>query len=76
MLFRQVTHDDLGCASYLVGHDGAAIAAIVDPRVEIDVYLDLARYMGVRIEHSLETHNHADHVLWHGRQRAGHPIER
>ncbi|MBW3609435.1 MAG: MBL fold metallo-hydrolase, partial [Actinobacteria bacterium] len=62
MLFRQITHDDLGCASYLVGDDDAGVAAVVDPRFEIDVYLDLARYMGVRIEHILETHNHADHV--------------
>ena len=67
MIFRQVTHDDLGCASYLVGDDGAGVAAVVDPRFEIDVYLDLARYMGVRIEHILETHNHADHVSGHGR---------
>ncbi|MBA3746288.1 MAG: MBL fold metallo-hydrolase [Solirubrobacterales bacterium] len=67
MLFRQVTHDDLGCASYLVGDDAAGIAAVIDPRFEIDVYLDLARYMGVRIEHILETHNHADHVSGHGR---------
>ncbi|HVF80028.1 MAG TPA: MBL fold metallo-hydrolase [Solirubrobacteraceae bacterium] len=67
MLFRQVTHDDLGCASYLVGDDEAQIAAVIDPRFEIDVYLDLARYNGVRIEHILETHNHADHVSGHGR---------
>jgi glyoxylase-like metal-dependent hydrolase (beta-lactamase superfamily II)/rhodanese-related sulfurtransferase len=67
MLFRQITHDDLGCASYLIGDDAAGVAAVVDPRFEIDVYLDLARYMGVRIEHILETHNHADHVSGHGR---------
>jgi len=67
MLFRQVTHDDLGCASYLVGDERAGVAAVVDPRLEIGVYLDLARYMGVRIEHILETHNHADHVSGHGR---------
>jgi len=66
MILRQVTHDDLGCASYLVGDDGAGIAAVVDPRLQIGVYLDLARYMGVRIEHILETHNHADHVSGHG----------
>jgi hydroxyacylglutathione hydrolase len=76
MLFRQVIHDDLGCASCLVGHDEAAIAAVVDPRVEIDVYLDLARYTGVRIEHSLETHDRVDHGSRYGRQRAGHAIER
>ena len=67
VIFRQVTHDDLGCASYLVGDSAAGVAAVVDPRFEIDVYLDLARYMGVRIEHILETHNHADHVSGHGR---------
>jgi hydroxyacylglutathione hydrolase len=67
MLFRQVTHNDLGCASYLVGDHDAGIAAVVDPRFEIDEYLALARYMNVRIEHILETHNHADHVSGHGR---------
>ena len=67
MIFRQITHDDLGCASYLIGDEKAGVAAVVDPRFEIDEYLELARYMGVRIEHVLETHNHADHVSGHGR---------
>jgi hydroxyacylglutathione hydrolase len=67
MLFRQITHDDLGCASYLIGDEDAGIAAVVDPRLEIDEYLRLARYAGVHIEHILETHNHADHVSGHGR---------
>jgi hydroxyacylglutathione hydrolase len=67
MLFRQVTHNDLGCASYLIGDHDAGVAAVVDPRFEIDEYLALARYMNVRIEHVLETHNHADHVSGHGR---------
>jgi hydroxyacylglutathione hydrolase len=35
--------------------------------LEIDEYLELARYRGVNIEHVLETHNHADHVSGHGR---------
>jgi hydroxyacylglutathione hydrolase len=70
MLFRQITHDDLGCASYLVGDDDAGVAAVVDPRLEIDEYLRLTRYMGVRLEHILETHNHADHVSGHGRLAA------
>ena len=70
MIFRQVTHDDLGCASYLIGDDDAGVAAVVDPRLDIDEYLRLARYLGVRIEHILETHNHADHVSGHGRLAA------
>jgi hydroxyacylglutathione hydrolase len=70
VIFRQVTHDDLGCASYLVGDEHAGVAAVVDPKLEVDEYLALARYMGVRIEHVLETHNHADHVSGHGRLAA------
>ncbi len=66
MIFRQITHDDLGCASYLVGDASAGVAAVVDPKLEIDEYLELARYLGVSIEHVLETHNHADHVSGHG----------
>ena len=67
MIFRQLTHDDLGCASYLIGDENAGVAAVVDPKLDIDEYLRLARYLGVRIEHVLETHNHADHVSGHGR---------
>jgi glyoxylase-like metal-dependent hydrolase (beta-lactamase superfamily II)/rhodanese-related sulfurtransferase len=70
MIFRQITHDDLGCASYLIGDEDAGVAAVVDPKLEIEDYLVLARYMGVRIEHILETHNHADHVSGHGRLAA------
>ncbi|WCB92895.1 Hydroxyacylglutathione hydrolase [Baekduia alba] len=70
MLFRQITHDDLGCASYLVGDTKAGVACVVDPKLAIEEYLAVSRYMGVRIEHILETHNHADHVSGHGRLAA------
>ncbi len=67
MLFRQIIHEDLGCASYLVGDTSSGVAAVVDPQWDIDPYLHLSRLHGVRIEHVLETHNHADHVSGHGR---------
>lgn len=70
MIFRQVINDDLGCASYLVGDEEAGVAAVVDPKLDVEEYLGLARYMGVRIEHVLETHSHADHVSGHGRLAA------
>ncbi len=70
MIFRQIAHEDLGCASYLVGDEDAGVAAVIDPRLEIGEYLRLARYLGVSIEHILETHNHADHVSGHGRLAA------
>jgi glyoxylase-like metal-dependent hydrolase (beta-lactamase superfamily II)/rhodanese-related sulfurtransferase len=67
MLFRQIIHEDLGCASYLVGDSGSGVAAVIDPQWDVDPYLHLARLHGVRIAHVLETHNHADHVSGHGR---------
>ena len=70
MLFRQLIHEDLGCASYLIGDTGAGVAAVVDPQWDIDPYLRLSRLHGVHIDHVLETHNHADHVSGHGRVTA------
>jgi hydroxyacylglutathione hydrolase len=70
LIFRQITHEDLGCASYIVGDEDAGVAAVVDPRFDIDEYLEYTRYVGVSIEHILETHNHADHVSGHGRLSA------
>ena len=67
MLFRQLIHEDLGCASYLIGDVHSGVAAVVDPQWDVEPYLRLARLHGVRIEHVLETHNHADHVSGHGR---------
>ena len=67
MLFRQILHEDLSCASYLVGDTEPGVAAVIDPQWSIEPYLRLSRLHGVRIEHVLETHNHADHVSGHGR---------
>ena len=43
---------------------------MIDPQWSIEPYLRLSRLHGVRIEHVLETHNHADHVSGHGRLAA------
>jgi hydroxyacylglutathione hydrolase len=67
VFFRQIIHEDLGCASYLAGDTASGVAAVIDPQWDIDPYLHLSRLHGVRIEHALETHNHADHVSGHGR---------
>jgi hydroxyacylglutathione hydrolase len=65
MLFRQVLHEDLGCASYVVADGGEA--AVIDPKWEIEDYMVLAEEHGFEIRHVLETHNHADHVSGKGR---------
>ena len=56
----------LGClaqASYLIGSNGEA--AVVDPRRDVDVYIDAARAKGLTICHVIETHLHADFVSGH-----------
>jgi len=65
MFFRQVLHEDLGCASYVVADGGEA--AVIDPKWDVEAYLELAEEHGLRIAHVLETHNHADHVSGKGR---------
>jgi hydroxyacylglutathione hydrolase len=65
MFFRQVLHEDLGCASYVVADAGEA--AVIDPKWDVEDYLRLAEEHGFAIAHILETHNHADHVSGKGR---------
>ena len=65
MFFRQVLHEDLGCASYVVADGGEA--AVVDPKWDVEDYLALAEEHGFEIRHVLETHNHADHLSGKGR---------
>jgi glyoxylase-like metal-dependent hydrolase (beta-lactamase superfamily II)/rhodanese-related sulfurtransferase len=60
VFFRQVLYRDLGCASYVLGDGGEAI--VVDPRLDIDVYLEIAAQERLRIAHVIDTHDHADHV--------------
>ena len=62
MFIEQFFIDGLGCASYLVGCEGAGVAAVVDPDRAVGKYLDAAAARGVRITHIIETHLHADHV--------------
>lgn len=60
MFFRQVLNDDLGCASYVVADGGEAV--VVDPKWDVEEYLELGRRHGLRITTVVETHVHADHV--------------
>jgi glyoxylase-like metal-dependent hydrolase (beta-lactamase superfamily II) len=56
----QVRRTGKGCLSYMVASEGEA--AVVDPSVTPDVYLDIARRHRWSIRYVLETHIHADHL--------------
>jgi len=67
LLVLQVRRSAKGCLSYIAASEG--FAAIVDPSVEAEIYLQLCRKRGWQIRFVLETHIHADH-LSRGRQLA------
>jgi hydroxyacylglutathione hydrolase len=62
MYLEQFFIDGLGCASYLIGCEGAGVAAVVDPDRDVRKYLEAANARGLTITHIIETHLHADHV--------------
>jgi hydroxyacylglutathione hydrolase len=62
MLIRQFTIEGLGHISALVADDARRVAAVIDPRRDVDVYLAAAAERGWRITHVLETHLHNDYV--------------
>jgi glyoxylase-like metal-dependent hydrolase (beta-lactamase superfamily II) len=55
----------LSQASYLVGDEAAGVAAVVDPRRDVDLYLEAAAKHGLAIRHVVLTHFHADFVAGH-----------
>ncbi|HET7678268.1 MAG TPA: rhodanese-like domain-containing protein [Candidatus Limnocylindrales bacterium] len=62
MYLRQFQIDGLGHLSAVIADDGRGLAAVVDPRRDVDVYLEEARQRDLRITHVLETHLHNDYV--------------
>lgn len=60
MLVERFEDQGLSQYSYAVACEGAGLAAIVDPRRDVDVYLAFAAARELRISHVLETHIHAD----------------
>lgn len=63
MFVQQFFVKGLAHSSYLLG--GSETCAIVDPARDVQVYIDAAKAMGMRITHVLETHLHADFISGH-----------
>lgn len=62
MFLNQFFVKGLGHASYLVGDPDRGVAAVIDPRRDVDAYLAMARDEGLRITDVFETHVHNDYV--------------
>src|SRR5215470_11350338 len=62
VIFETVRTDGLAHLSYLIGDRSTGRAVVIDPRRDVDVYLELARQHRLTITHAVETHVHADFV--------------
>ena len=65
MILHQFYLNCLAHASYLIGDEQSATAAVVDPQRDIDRYLAFAAEHGLTIRHVILTHFHADFIAGH-----------
>lgn len=62
LINEQIYAEGLAQMSYIVGDDSKGVAAVIDPRRDVDVYVKRAREKGLKITAIVETHIHADFV--------------
>jgi rhodanese-related sulfurtransferase/glyoxylase-like metal-dependent hydrolase (beta-lactamase superfamily II) len=65
MIFTQHYLACLSHASYLIGDETTGRSVVVDPRRDINIYLQEAEAKGLTIERVIETHLHADFLSGH-----------
>jgi len=71
MIFRQLFEPVSSTYTYLVGCEQTGEAMLIDPVLEtVERDLGVIRDLGLRLECTLETHIHADHVTGAGRLRS------
>jgi len=61
MIFRQLFHEGMAAASYLIGCIAKGEAAVIDPALPAETYITLAAEKGLQIKAVFETHMHADY---------------
>jgi hydroxyacylglutathione hydrolase len=61
MIFQRIKSEGLAHNSYFLGSGSAA--AVIDPRRDVQVYLDIARQNQMKILYILETHRNEDYVI-------------
>lgn len=60
MYFQHVYDKSLAQASYFIGCQAAKVALVIDPKRDVDTYLEIAKQNNMKITHIVETHIHAD----------------
>ena len=62
MLLEQILSEGLAHYSYIVGDRTSGECLVIDPRRDVELYLEIARANEMRIANILETHIHADFI--------------
>lgn len=62
MFFQHIFEKSLAHSSYIVGCQAAGEAIVIDPKRDIDTYLQIASENNLKITHIAETHIHADYL--------------
>lgn len=60
MFFQHIYDKSLAQASYFIGCQKDGVAAVIDPKRDVDTYLAIAEANNMKITHVFETHIHAD----------------
>jgi hydroxyacylglutathione hydrolase len=61
MIFERIVSEGLAHYSYLAGDKNEAL--VIDPRRDVEVYVEKATKAGMRIAHILETHRNEDYLV-------------
>jgi glyoxylase-like metal-dependent hydrolase (beta-lactamase superfamily II)/rhodanese-related sulfurtransferase len=62
MLFKQFQHEEGSCLSYVLGCTRTGVAAIVEPQLDVQPYLQYLADHQLTLTHVFETHAQADHL--------------
>ena len=65
MFLQRYFLECLSHASYMVADEKSNTAVVIDPRRDIDIYVEDARQHGYEIKHVILTHFHADFIAGH-----------
>ncbi len=61
MIFERIKSEGIAHNSYLIGSGNDA--AVIDPRRDCQVYVELAQQHGLKIKHIFETHRNEDYLI-------------
>lgn len=62
MFFQHIFESSLAHSSYLIGCQAKGVAMVIDPKRDVDTYLEIAAKNNLKITHIAETHIHADYL--------------